>query len=100
MRRPVTRCSVLPADMPFVHAETVARVIAEQMRWKDAVVATSAGRRGHPIVLPEAIWRLLLDQSPESTLKNALVSAGALLREIPVDDPGVLRDVDEPRDLE
>ncbi len=42
---------------------------------------------------------MILRASPESTLKEALASAIVERVELPVDDPGILRDVDTPADL-
>jgi nicotine blue oxidoreductase len=91
---------ILPADMPFVSPETVKLLIAEHVRGGDAVVAACGGRRGHPLILPAVVWRPLGDQPSDASLKSALIAVGATLRPVTVDDPGVLRDVDEPRDLE
>lgn len=90
---------VLPADMPFVRSETVAAVIAAHHQDESGVVATYGGRRGHPIVIPAAARARLLAQPPALSLKEALAVIGVGLREIAVDDPGVMRDVDRKEDL-
>lgn len=91
---------VVPADMPFVRAGTVALVMAAQARGGDAVVAAYGGKRGHPLIIPANAWPRLLTYPVGSTLKAALADARVVLAEVAVDDPGVVKDVDETRDLE
>ncbi len=91
---------VLPADMPFVRAETVAEVIAAFAgAGGAAVVAVYAGRRGHPLIIPAEIWPQLLARPVDTNLKAALADEGVVSAEAVVDDPGVLRDVDVQGDL-
>jgi molybdenum cofactor cytidylyltransferase len=88
------------ADMPYLKAETV-RIIAKALSEGAAIAAPSyRGERGHPV----GFARRFKDEL--SALRG---DAGAreLLRQHPdwitlyeVDDPGVLRDIDEPSDLE
>jgi molybdenum cofactor cytidylyltransferase len=90
---------VLPGDMPFVHAGTIALVADECLRTTQIVVPTHDGRRGHPVAIPGRLRSALLAADPLTTLKIALAATGAEQREIAVDDPGVLRDVDVRADL-
>jgi molybdenum cofactor cytidylyltransferase len=90
---------VLPADMPFVRAETVALVMAAHSHGGGAVVATHAARRGHPLIIPAEAWPHLLGLPAGTNLKAALVNGGVSVREAIVDDPGVVRDIDVPADL-
>jgi molybdenum cofactor cytidylyltransferase len=90
---------VLPADMPFVGSATVAAVIDACRRGRSPVVATYQGTRGHPIALPRGLRGALLRADPDRSLKEALAELQVTLREIDVDDPGVIRDVDTREDL-
>jgi molybdenum cofactor cytidylyltransferase len=90
---------VLPADMPFVLPATVAAVAAHARRTGAVVVPIHAGRRGHPLALPGALCEPLLGADPASNLKAALAALDWPLVELPVADPGVLRDVDVRSDL-
>jgi molybdenum cofactor cytidylyltransferase len=90
---------VLPADMPFVRSGTI-RAVADYSRDTDDVVVPGMdGRRGHPIAIPSRLRGGLLACSPESSLKDALRRLHVVPRILPVDDPGILRDVDVPADL-
>jgi molybdenum cofactor cytidylyltransferase len=90
---------VVPADMPFVSPATVAAVAEACVRDRTIVVPIYQGDRGHPIAFPAALHRAVLDAPVTSTLKDALAATGARRIELPVDDPGILRDVDAPGDL-
>ena len=90
---------VLPADMPFVRPDTVAAVAARSAQLQESVVATYRGRRGHPLAITRALAGALRTMSANGSLRDGLVAAGVSLVDLPVDDPGVLRDVDVPADL-
>lgn len=90
---------VLPADMPFVRSDTV-RTVVELARQTGKVAIASLGtRRGHPVAIPEALCASVSVADPSRSLKDALVESGVLSIDVPVLDPGVLRDVDVPADL-
>jgi molybdenum cofactor cytidylyltransferase len=90
---------VLPADMPFVSAATVAAIAGRASASGATVVPVHAGRRGHPIAIPRALCDALLALPPTTTLKDGLASLTIGTEVLDVDDPGVLRDVDVPGDL-
>ena len=90
---------VQPADMPFVREDTIRLVAAECARTGRAVCPRFNGRRGHPLAFPLNLARQLLAVAPSTPLNEAFASIGLTRHEIEVDDPGVLRDVDTPDDL-
>ena len=90
---------VLPADMPFVSAATVAAVAGRARETGATVMPVHTGRRGHPIAIPQALCEALLTLPPTTTLKDGLAALTPAIEMLDVDDPGVLRDVDVPADL-
>ena len=92
---------VIPGDMPFVAAATVAAVAAHAMTTGRVVIPVHEGRRGHPIALPARLRDGLLALDPTTTLKAALadLDAGVTPLLLTVADAGILRDVDTPADL-
>jgi len=90
---------VLPGDMPFVRVETVTAVAEAVTRSAVPVAPTFEGRRGHPVALPPSVIAALRAAAPEGSLKDALAGAGAHRMELPVNDPGILRDIDTRADL-
>jgi molybdenum cofactor cytidylyltransferase len=92
--------AILPADMPFVQSATIARLVLACREAGAAIVPVHGGRRGHPLVVP-ARWRdALRSADARSNLKRALRDLGVDPREVPVEDAGVLRDVDTRADLD
>jgi molybdenum cofactor cytidylyltransferase len=91
---------VIPGDMPFVRAATVVEVARACLRERAIVVPAHGGRRGHPIAFPAGVQQVVLHAPFSSTLKDALAQAGVARIELPVDDAGILRDVDVPADLD
>jgi molybdenum cofactor cytidylyltransferase len=90
---------VLPADMPFVAAETATAVAARAVATTSLVVPVHHGRRGHPIAIPRPVCDALLPLEPTTTLKDGLARVRAPVTLLEVTDAGVLRDVDVPADL-
>jgi len=91
MGRP--RCSVLvqPADVPPPSAALLETLLASGA----SAVPYFEGRPGHPVVLgPDEVERLRFE-SPEEGLRTLLVGA----RQVPVLDPGVTRNLNNPREL-
>jgi len=88
------------ADMPFIQS-TSHHVVAARLRAGDNIVATkSQGRRGHPVGF-SGPWRdQLLLLTGDQGGKTILEENSGELRLVEVDDPGVLRDIDRPEDLE
>lgn len=90
---------IVLGDEPFVLAETMALLVAA---WRPdgplAVIPTFLGRRGHPVLIDRRIAPRIQDVSGDTGYR-ALFGADEVL-EVPVDDPGILLDLDDRRDLE
>ena len=92
---------ILPADMPFVRAETVAVVLAAARGAARGVIVSPAykGQRGHPIALPGSLRAAILAADAGATLASVLENCKVPRQTVDVDDAGVLRDVDVVGDL-
>ena len=90
---------VLPGDMPFVRTETVAAIVNAARDGAEPISPTHDGRRGHPLALPACASAALLAADPKESLNDVLRMLVLPRRELPVDDPGILRDVDTRADL-
>ena len=90
---------ILPADMPFVLAGTVALVLAAA-RDNDCIVSPRHdGRGGHPIAVPGRLRPKILAAGIDATLASVLEECGLPRETIDVADAGILRDVDVVSDL-
>ncbi|NWB47371.1 nucleotidyltransferase family protein [Pseudomonas gingeri] len=87
---------VLLGDMPFILPETVARVVAGIE--DDAIcVPVFQGEHGHPVGFGRSFGPALMRLSGDRGAKPLF--AGGNVREVSVEDPGVLWDVDRPEHL-
>jgi molybdenum cofactor cytidylyltransferase len=88
------------ADMPYVSPATIRRVV-EQLR-DGAVMAAPAyrGERGHPVGFSAPLRAELEASHGDAGARAVLKSRGGDVTLVPVEDAGVLRDIDTPQDLE
>jgi molybdenum cofactor cytidylyltransferase len=93
-------CLVALADMPFIRPETIRRV-AERLEAGAAIVAPAwRGRRGHPVGFGPRFRSELERLGGDAGARELLDAQPASLELLDCDDPGVVRDVDTPADLE
>ncbi len=90
---------VVPADMPTVSVDTCRKCIsAYEADPQRIVIATHAGRRGHPILFPLSL-RAALDRL-SGGLNELPRQSPERVHLVEVDDPGATRDVDALTDYE
>jgi molybdenum cofactor cytidylyltransferase len=83
-------------DMPDVAHHTV-RALVEAFRRqpdKGAFVPVHDGRRGNPVLWASAVFPDLLELSGDVGARRLLVTRAEAVREVDVDDPGILLDAD------
>ncbi|MCG6941565.1 MAG: nucleotidyltransferase family protein [Thiohalocapsa sp.] len=86
-------------DMPFLQPATIAAVARAVAAGAGIAAPTLDGRRGHPVGFG-ARWRdALLASRGDQGARALLVAHADQLVTIPVDDPGILQDLDRPGDL-
>lgn len=90
------RVLVTPADIPLVRPDTVERLLAAE---GDFIRPRFGGRTGHPVVLSAGLIPDLLRYDGPGGLKGAVARSDCAVRDIAVDDPGVLMDNDTPEDF-
>lgn len=91
---------VLPGDMPYVDAATVAALLELQGERGGVVSPRFRGKRGHPVVMPGSYREEVLEAGTDVTLHEVLRAHAAERVDMDVYDRGVLRDVDVPSDLD
>jgi len=88
---------VIPADMPTVSTDACTQCIeAFRRNPSNVFIATYDGKRGHPVLFPAALRRRFSELT--GGLSGLLRLRADLVREVVVDNSGVLRDVDTPAD--
>ena len=87
------------ADMPNVQPQTI-RSIARLLSTEGGIVVPCFNsQRGHPVAFDAAYREELMALHGDSGAKTILQAHGSKVHRLPVDDPGILEDVDTPEDL-
>ena len=89
------------ADHPFVDARVIDRLIDihEQTR-RPIVVPTFEGRRGHPTLFARSVFGELRSAALDQGARSVVRAHAEDLLEVPIDEPGILADVDTPEQYE
>lgn len=89
---------VFPVDFPFVKPETVSALISAHHQNPQAVIRPCFEQRcGHPIVIPTSLNLFTNDEG--RGLQGIIRSCQLLTLDIPVDDQGIHRNINKPKDL-
>lgn len=87
---------ILPADMPLVKPSTL-RAVAKQLSEHPVAYAQHLGLRGHPVGFAAELYTELVMLTGDQAARRLVARYPA--REVEVDDPGVLLDLDAEADL-
>ena len=90
------RFYVALADMPLIPPAVYSRLAG--LDGCDAARPTCGGRKGHPVLLASRLIPIIRGLEPTDSM--ATVLAGARVRVLETEDPGVVLDLDEPGDYE
>jgi len=88
------------ADMPWITPATIARVAAAIAGGAHVAAPFHRGERGHPVGFGAACYEALAALTGDEGAKAIVAAEQDRVVRIDVDDAGILRDVDTPRDLE
>jgi CTP:molybdopterin cytidylyltransferase MocA len=90
-----------PADHPQVRLDTLQSLISEGAEQSDrAIMPLYRGRGGHPALIPPNVARLIRNYDGHGGLRQFWIDRPHLCHRLPVDDPGVVFDVDTPSDYD
>ncbi|MDT8407211.1 MAG: nucleotidyltransferase family protein [Methylococcales bacterium] len=87
------------ADMPWIQPASIAKVAAALRHGAPLAAPFYHHQRGHPVGFAQSYYPALSSLTGDAGAKPLLESAQHALLRIPVDDPGVLQDIDRPEDL-
>ena len=85
--------------MPWISPDTVQSLIARATAQR-IVFPLVQGMRGHPVLFGRDFWPQLQQLTGDTGAKALLNEHPQACIAVPVDDPGVLRDVDTPAALQ
>jgi molybdenum cofactor cytidylyltransferase len=96
----VNGCMIIPVDHPFVQTATYRRLVdAFASNPGSVIVPYYQDRGGHPVVLPYSWASTIPILSVNGGLRSAIRQFGLPLYRLSVDDPGILRNINERADL-
>jgi molybdenum cofactor cytidylyltransferase len=85
-----------PVDLPLVLPETIARLAEAFERQPVLLIPRYQGRRGHPVCCAREIIPEFLDLPDGAQARDVIHRHAARTCYVDVDDPGILRDIDDP----
>ena len=88
------------ADMPFIRPSTVIAVRDEMRSGARLAAPYFRTRRGHPVGIGAEFYPQLIALGGDAGARAVIEANLSALRKIPVGDPGVIRDIDTPGDLQ
>jgi molybdenum cofactor cytidylyltransferase len=96
---PLAGCFLIPVDHPDVRTETY-RMLNEAFAQQPTAVVKPVFKNagGHPLVVPLTFARVLPLHDLEGGLRALIHNSGLSVQRVPVDDPAVLRNRNEPSD--
>ncbi len=86
-----------PADIPLVTQDTLRKLIDSG---EPLACPVYGGREGHPLLISSKLFSSLLQYKGNHGLYGAIMECGHPKRAIPVEDQGILFDIDTPQDYE
>ncbi len=90
---------VVPGDYPFIKRQTFDLLwnVAKNSSDYSVFIPVFKERKGHPILLNSSLISSLIFEPEDSTLRHFIRRQNTLL--VPVDDEGILLDIDTPEDF-
>jgi len=88
---------VWPADHPAVSLATL-ELLAGRADPARALLPTQAGRRGHPALVGRDLLPAIASIPPREGLRSLWRTRADAVVEVPVEDPGVVLNIDTPED--
>ena len=86
-------------DHPLIEVETIKALMASFRTVPlPILIASYQGKRGHPVLFSSQVYGEILAAPLDQGAKVVVRKDPTRVREIPLDDPGILADIDTPED--
>ncbi len=86
-------------DLPFIQPQTIANILVGSSSSAGIVIPTFNGARGHPVAFAADFLPELMALQGDQGARSIVAAHPARLKLLPVDDAGVVADIDTPDDL-
>ena len=90
---------IMPADIPLFDVKTVLHMIDVFMPNK-IVIPTYHGKKGHPVLLDRFFTKQCVNEQSEKILYDVIKKNEGAVELLPVEDEGILFDIDTTEDYE
>ena len=97
IQKKADRVLLFPADVPMITADTIEKMAQAP---GSMAVPVCQGKKGHPVMLSKEVFGHILTYRGGKGLRGAMDAWGEGVREIEVEDPGVLLDTNTKMDYE
>lgn len=91
--------AIFLGDMPWISVDSLGYLLALASP-EHIVVPTFQGQPGHPVIFGRRFWPALQELTGDAGAKFVLQTHPQAVRRLPLNDPGILRDIDTPRLIE
>jgi len=97
----VQSIALLPGDVPLVRPWTVYYLLKKHAENPQHILVPGfQGKRGHPVIIPEAFFGLIRSWDGHDGLRGVFKSLSDHIMDIPVGDANIRFDMDSPEDYE
>jgi CTP:molybdopterin cytidylyltransferase MocA len=101
LKGPIPAALLTPGDLPAIRPDTIGALLRAWATAPEKIWAPEfGGRRGHPVLLPEACWPDLLALGESESLRTFLRRHETEIARLAVEDPGIHADLDTPADYQ
>ncbi|MDU9050775.1 MAG: nucleotidyltransferase family protein [Candidatus Electrothrix sp. Rat3] len=90
---------IILADMPWIQTETLQHIAGALVNGAAIAAPVFQGRRGHPVGFSQQFQEELAALDGDSGAKKLLKTHAAMVQLLPVDDRGIVQDVDRRTDI-
>jgi molybdate transport repressor ModE-like protein len=91
------RALITPGDVPYLHAETIEKLLRSP---KPVAIPSYQGSAGHPAMVRKSCFSALLDYTGDRGLRGALSQWKRETEFVPTDENGMLIDINTEQDYE
>ena len=92
---------IILVDHPLVQPETYRMLKSNYLQNPNRIIVPIwGGKRGHPLIIPDFLKRQIIVSSGDTNLREILKNNNHQTLEVPVEDPGILKDIDTIQDME
>ncbi|MBK8208093.1 MAG: nucleotidyltransferase family protein [Planctomycetes bacterium] len=95
-------CICWPVDVPLVRPADIRALIDAYAQWRASLmrifIPTHEGRRGHPMLVDIGFRQPFMELKGDETARKVIEDNHTQVKEVPVNNPGVLADIDTPEE--